>query len=278
VSALRVARLGLARGGITLRRAFTYWPETVQTLLNPVLGSILLLLLRGHSVSGTSISIGSLSLPGFIGTSFAMEGILTMSASISTDRDEGTLLRAKATPDGVTAYVISKIVYRSAGTLLEMVLIMVLGLVAFTGVTVHWVTLVWVTVLGLLATIPIGIAIGSAVPSPRYVPLVTLPMLAFTAISGTFYPITHLAGWLQGIAQVFPVYWLGLGFRAALLPSAFSSIELDGQWRLPLVFLTLALWSAVGLALAPPVLRRMARRESGSRMSARSERAMSRAA
>ena len=74
--------------------------------------------------------------------------------------------------------------------------------------------------LGLLATIPIGITLGSLLPNPRFIPLVLLPFGALTAISGIFYPITHLPGWLQGIGQLFPMYWLGLGMRAALLPLA----------------------------------------------------------
>ena len=62
-----------------------------------------------------------------------------------------------------------------------------------------------------------------------------LPFGALVAISGIFYPITHLPGWLQGIGQLFPMYWLGLGMRAALLPSHLAAVEIDGSWRLPLV-------------------------------------------
>jgi hypothetical protein len=61
------------------------------------------------------------------------------------------------------------------------------------------------------------------------------------------------------------------------LPPAMRALELNGQWRLPEVLLVLVLWSAAGLAAAPPVLRRMARKESGSRVAARRERAMLRA-
>lgn len=277
MKALQAARLGLNRGGIELRQTLTYWPDIVQVLFIPVVGILVLFLMRGHHVPGTTFSLGSLTLPGFIGMSFAMGGMLGVTGLISGDREDGTLLRAKSTPDGMTAYVVGKIVYSSAGTLAGLVLTIILGLVAFPGVTVHWVTLAWVTLLGLVATIPLGIAIGSAIPSPRYIPLVLLPVGGLTAISGIFYPVTHVAGWLQAVAQVFPIYWLGLGFRAALLPPALSSVELNGQWRLPLVLLALAVWSALGLGLAPPVLRRMARRESGSRVAARRERAMLRA-
>jgi len=93
----------------------------------------------------------------------------------------------------------------------------------------------------------------------------------------SFGAITHLAGWLQAIGQVFPMYWLGLGMRAALLPSGLASVETGGSWRLPYMFTALALWAVLGLAAAPPVLRRMARRESGSRVAAWRERAMLRA-
>jgi ABC-2 type transport system permease protein len=269
--------LGLKRGGIELRQTLTYWPDLIQILFVPAATIVVLFLMRGHHVPGTTFSLGSLTLPGVIGMNVVMGGMLGVTGVIAVDREDGTLLRAKATPRGMPGYVIGKIVYIAATTMVGLVATIILGVAAFPGVTVHWPTLVWVTVLGLLATVPVGITVGSVLPNPRYIPLVLLPFGGLTAISGIFYPITHLAGWLQGIAQVFPMYWLGLGFRAALLPPALSSVELNGSWRLPLVALTLVLWSAVGLAAAPPVLRRMARRESGSQVAARRERAMLRA-
>jgi ABC-2 type transport system permease protein len=116
--------------------------------------------------------------------------------------------------------------------------------------------------------------VGSLIPNPRFLFVFMLPFGALTAISGIFYPITHLTGWLQAIGQVFPMYWLGLGMRAALLPPGLASVEIDGSWRLPLVFLVLSLWASLGLVTAPPVLRRMARHQSGSRVAAARERAV----
>ena len=280
MNGLRVARLGLARGGIELRQTFTYWPDLFQYLFFPVVQIAVLFLLRGHNVPGTSFSLGSLTLPSVIGMGFAFGGMIGVTALLSVDREDGTLLRAKATPSGMSAYVVGKITLASATTLSGLVLTLVLGLVAFPGVRLTaggLGTLIWVAALGLLATIPLGITLGSLIPNPRFFPLVMLPFGGLVALSGIFYPITHLAGWLQAIGQVFPMYWLGLGMRAALLPSHLASVELDGSWRLPQVFLALALWSVLGLAAAPWVLRRMARRESGSRVAARRERAMLRA-
>jgi ABC-2 type transport system permease protein len=277
VNGLPVARIGLARGGIELRQAVTYGPDLFQNTFLPLAQILVLFLMRGHHVPGTSFSLGSLTLPSVIGMGFAFGGVLGVVGLLSVDREDGTLLRAKATPDGMTAYVIGKITLVSATTLLGLLITLVLGLVAFPGVRLTvpgLATLAWVAVLGLLATIPLGITLGSLIPNPRFIPVVLLPFGALTAISGIFYPITHLPGWLQGIGQLFPMYWLGLGMRAALLPPRLAAVEIDGSWRLPLVFLALALWSVAGLAAAPPVLRRMARRESGSRVAARRERAM----
>jgi ABC-2 type transport system permease protein len=272
--------LGVRRGGIELRQILTYWPDLFQTLFFPAISILVLFLMRGHHVPGTAFSLGSLTLPSVIGMGFAMGGMLGVTGLIAVDREDGTLLRAKATPGGMTAYVISKIVYVSATQVAGLILTLVLGLIAFPGVRVSaagLATLVWVSVLGLLATIPIGVTLGSMLPNPRFIPLVFFPLGAITAISGIFYPITHLAGWLQAVGQVFAVYWLGLGMRAALLPGFMKTVELNGSWRLPYVLLALALWSALGLAAAPPLLRRMARRESGSKVAARRERAMLRA-
>jgi ABC-2 type transport system permease protein len=274
---LDAVRLGLARGRIEIWQTLTYWPDLLQALFFSGLSVVVLFLMRGHHVPGTTFSLGSLTLPSIIGMNIAVGGVSGVAALLVVDREDGTLLRAKATPSGMTAYVISKIALTAATVAIGLVLTMVLGLLAFPGLdvtAVGWLTLVWVALLGLLATIPLGVLLGSLIPDPRFVAVIVLPFAALAAISGIFYPITHLPGWLQAVGQVFPIYWLGLGMRAALLPGALRSVELDGSWRLGYVLLALAGWAALGLLAAPPVLRRMARRESGSKVMARRERAM----
>jgi ABC-2 type transport system permease protein len=161
------------------------------------------------------------------------------------------------------------------------VIILVPGLflipqLARTGLT-GWLTFVWVLVLGLLATLPWGAIIGSlAKSSASVLGLSLLPIMGVTAISGIFYPIYALPGWVQGVAQGFPVYWLGLGVRSAFLPGSAAAVEIGRSWRHLETVALLGAWAVIGLVLAPIVLRRMARRESGSDMQARRERALQR--
>lgn len=110
--------------------------------------------------------------------------------------------------------------------------------------------------------------------SARSQGLIQLPVLGTIAISGIFYPVTALPEWLQWIAQVFPVYWLGLGMRSALLPSDAVAVEIGELWRHLETVGVLGAWAVFGLLVAPVVLRRMARRESGSSVAARRERAL----
>jgi len=81
---------------------------------------------------------------------------------------------------------------------------------------------------------------------------------------------------VQWVAQLFPVYWLGLGMRSAMLPDSAVVVELGNSWRHLETLGVLGVWAIIGLLLAPVVLRRMARRESGSRVAERREKVMQR--
>ena len=102
---------------------------------------------------------------------------------------------------------------------------------------------------------------------PLLCTLITLP-------SGIFFPITILPTWLQWVAQAFPFYWVGLGARSALLPAERVAFEIGQSWRTLEMFAVLGAWAVLGFLLAPILLRRMARRQSGSAMARVRERYM----
>lgn len=130
-------------------------------------------------------------------------------------------------------------------------MILVPGLFLFEGLAsgdvTEWVTLLWVFVLGLLAVVPLGVVIGSVVKSPRAIGglgLLVIGGLSF--VSGIIFPLQSLWGWVQAVGQ---------------------ALETVG---------VLGAWAVAGLVLAPMLLRRMARRESGSSVEARRQEFMQR--
>lgn len=274
-------RLGLARGWREFRQILVSPADLAWYGLFAVAFLVVLFFQRNSAVKGTHVSLAFAVLPSILGMMVALGGLQGAASSLAAEREDGTLLRAKAVPNGMVGYLTGRIVSVSLATLLTVVIILVPGLflipqLARTGLN-GWLTFAWVLVLGLLATLPWGAIIGSlAKSSASVLGLSLLPLMGVTAISGIFYPIYALPGWVQGLAQGFPVYWLGLGVRSAFLPGSAAAVEIGRSWRHLETVAVLGVWAVVGLVVAPIVLRRMARRESGSDMQARRERAMQR--
>ncbi|MFC4150432.1 ABC transporter permease [Micromonospora mangrovi] len=275
-------RTGVRRGVIELRNTFTNGQDLWNYFFPTFVLLVAMFFMRGATVPGTQFSLGARTLPSALGMGLAFGGMLVLAQQLVVEREDGTLLRAKATPNGMLGYLVGKITLMSAVALVSMLVQLVPALFFLDGLRVTspaaWFTLAWVAVLGLVATLPMGAVVGSLIENPRNLGLVMLPTMGLVALSGIFYPINSYPGWLQAVAQVFPIYWLGLGMRSALLPDGMAAVELGGSWRHLETLGVLGLWAVLGLVLAPIVLRRMARRESGSRVAARRERAMQRVA
>lgn len=276
------ARAGLRRGWIELRHTFTTPNDLVTLVVWTAILLTVMLWVRTTTVPGTHFSLGTAMLASMIGMTVGFNGLATLGGILTVEREDGTLLRAKATPNGMTGYLIGKVVTVSGTILIGVVVTLVTGIFLFRGLAVGsaatWLTLVPVLLLGLLATLPIGAVLGSLCPSARSAGLLTLAVGGLAAISGIFYPITHLPQWLQWIGQLFPMYWLGLGTRSALLPASMASVEIGHSWRHLATFGVLSAWAVAGFLVAPLLLRWVARRESGSSVAARREKVLRQAA
>ena len=266
-------RLGLKRG-LIIYRQITFSREGLFNVLFwygiPVL---LFVWLRDESLPGTDLSLGAALMPGMCTVLIAISAI-NPAFYLSTEREDGTLLRARAVPHGLVGYITGVLTYSSIDAILGLAIVVVSGLALLPGLAVTgvigWATFVVIVVLGLLAVLPLGIVIGSMVRNPRVVAGVTLLAIgAIIAISGVFTPLQELPAWLQLVAQALPVYWLGLGMRSVFLPEAAVVLEIGESWRRLEMVAVLATYAVIGALVAQVVLRRMARRESGSAVEAR---------
>lgn len=230
---IAAVRAGWARGLIELRHSFTNGGDLLSHLLWPTLMLVVMYFLRDAEFGSSGFPLGTLALPSILGMNAAL-GMVSMSQQLTADRENGTLLRAKATPNGMPGYFVGKVVTVAGGLLADLAIFLVPAALLIGGLTIgphSWPTLAWVLALGIAATLPIGAILGSALSSTRAQGLVQLPILGMIAISGVFYPITSLPEWLQWVAQAFPIYWLALGMRSALLPDAAAGVEMGQSWR-----------------------------------------------
>lgn len=268
-------RTGAARG----------WTEFKQSVRSPqdqgfylfMAGAILVFLLfnRNNEVEleGVTIMYPTLTLPGILGALIAFSLIVGIGYAVAMEREDGTLLRAKAVPYGMVGHFTGHVVSANLGTGPSLAVILIPSYFIFDGLIPQggsgWLTLAWVIALGSLATLPFGFIIGSLVPGVQKVGTWGMfPVMALFGISGIFFPMQALWSWVQVVAQVFPIYWMGLGMRSAFLPDMFAVGEIGGSWRPGMTVAILSAWAIAGMIITPPVLRRMARRQSGSAVEA----------
>jgi ABC-2 type transport system permease protein len=271
-------RAGLSRGLIETRQNLTETAYVIGHALPPVAYVAVLLFMRGKTVPGTDFAFSAMVLPSLLGMTIVYGGLSAPAPSITADREDGTLLRAKATPNGMLGYLIGKIVMFALTTLLSIIAIVVPGIVIVDDLILDaraWLLLGLLFVVGMVSTVPIGVALGSLMKSSLQAVLVPLGCTVLMIPSGIFFPITILPAWLQWVAQAFPFYWVGLGARSTMLPPEMVTVEIGQSWRTVEMFAVLGAWAALGLLLAPVLLRRMARRQSGSALAKVRERYMS---
>ncbi|MBX9421989.1 ABC transporter permease [Streptomyces lateritius] len=266
-------RAGLRRGGIELRHLLRNGKEMTGHLTN-VIVALLVAAYISDDVPGTRTPMTHLVLAGFAAYLLFQVGLINLPQILVTEREEGALLRLRATPGGIPAYLIAKCLLMVALATGTLALLLIAGALLVDGPLPHgpgdWLTLLWVTTLGLLAVIPLGAAIGAVLPNPREaLALIMLPTMGLLLTSGTVFPLTALPAPVRHVAAVFPLKWMAQGMRSALLPDSARTAEAAGSWELPMVALVLTAWAVIGFLLAVPLLRRAARRESGSRLTAR---------
>ncbi|MEU4443601.1 ABC transporter permease [Actinosynnema sp. NPDC050801] len=268
-------RAGVRRARIEFGQTMTNPGELIGWLWLPVVALVVMYAFGDGAAPGLDFPLGAQAVPGILAMNVVFTGLMGLALALTMDREDGTLLRAKATPNGVLAYVVGRVLGKAAMTIAVLAVVLVPALLLFDGLAAGrvstWLTVTWVLVLGLLATLPIGAIIGAVFGNAQNLGFVTLLLMGLVVVSGVFYPITAMPGWLQWVGQAFPLYWLGLGLRSALLPDAVAVAEIGGSWRHLETVVALGAWAVVGFAVAPLVLRRMARRESGSSVAARRE-------
>ncbi|WP_129782943.1 ABC transporter permease [Promicromonospora panici] len=270
-------RAGLSRGWLETKYSIQEPADLIWTLAFPVIYLVVLLFMQGSTVPGTDFALGASVLPGLVGMSIGFGGLTGPASTIAVDREDGTLLRAKATPNGMIGYLVGKILMFALTTLVSLVALIIPAFSVAGDLRLDartWVLLILVFLVGMVATVPISVALGSLIKRASQTGLLFLGSMLLIVPSGIFYPITALPEWLQWVGQAFPYYWLGLGARSAMLPESMATAEIGESWRTLEMFAVLGVWAVVGMVLAPIVLRRMARRESGSTVAAARERYM----
>ena len=280
----RTARRAVLRGGLrqvrlelaTQFRGFYGW----SWLFFPAVGLVVMFLLRNTDLRDSALTLAQFGVPGLIALHLVAGGMMGIAGQIITDSEDGTLLRAKAVPHGMASHLVGMVVLFTVLTVIPTALMLVGAAILIPGVitldAARALTLVWVSVLGMSAVLPLGALLGAWLKGPMALMWSSLAIYGSFSISGIFFPLSGLPGWLQVVGQILPTYWVGLGMRSALLPDAAVAVEVGESWRPLLTLTALLVWTLIGAVLVPAALRRVSRRQTTSVVTAARERVMSR--
>ena len=251
-----VVQLGLVRGVAELKQ-FSRNKEAVifslgfPALMLILLGSIFNSNENQFGASSSQVFAASMIAYGIVSTAF-----ITMGVGISLDREDGTLKRLRGTPLTAPSYFIGKLIMVAVCVVAEVVIMLAVGMLVFDmtlpSEASRWVTFAWLLVLSLIACTLCGIAASSIAKSGRSAGVVlNVPSVALQFLSGIFvHPITALPAWMLGLSSIFPVKWMGQGFRSVFLPDTMTATEAAGSWEHGTTALVLAAWCVIGLVLA----------------------------
>lgn len=265
-SLTRTGRLGLARGAVEIRTFFRERDTVLFTFALPIVLLVLLGSIFSTEYAGTGVTASQHITASMIAAGIASATFVTLAVGIAEDQANGTLKRLRGMPAPPAAYVLGKLLLVLVVSVTEAVLMVTTGVLLFDlalpADAGSWLTLAWVFLLGATACSLLGIVLSGLARSVRGASAaanLTYLVLVFT--SGIFVtPITVLPAPLTTLSSLFPLKWMGQGFRAAFLPDTMATQELAGSWELGRVALVLGLWCIVGLLLSLAVVRRGLRR------------------
>ncbi|WP_426506403.1 ABC transporter permease [Dactylosporangium sp. McL0621] len=249
-------RVGTARGLVEILQLVRTREALIFTFAFPALLSILLGSIFDEPVTpGGTTTHSQVFAAGMIAYGILSTAFISVGVGISVDRADGSLLRLRGTPATAGAYFLGKILLVLFAALLEVALLLAVAVLLFDlplpADPGRWLTFAWLLLLSVIACTLLGIAASSLARSARSAPAVlNLPVLVLQFTSGIFVHIAALPSAMVNISALFPVKWMGQGFRSVFLPDALAAQEVAGAWEHGRTALVLGAWCVIGLALS----------------------------
>lgn len=172
---------------------------------------------------------------------FAMVGT---AASVARYRELRILKRIVVTPLPSSRFIVGQVGARLVLAAVQTAIIMIIGVLVGGSLGSSWPLLFLISTLGNLIFLSLGFAIagmaGSVDAANNMAGLATTPLMF---LSGSFFPIESMPGWLQPVADLLPLTPLIDSMRAIALQGA-------GITDVGSELLLISAWILGGLALA----------------------------
>lgn len=228
-----------------------FWRVPVAAFFTVAFPLMFLVLFNLLNRGGTVTEVGGIPFPQFFTPGIAVFAMVTagytnLAITTAIDRDDGILKRVLGTPLPPPVYIAGRVLAAVGTGLVSVVLMVAIGMTAF-GVELLWSripTAVVVLVVGAAAFSALGLAVAGAAPNGQAAPAIAnATLLPLALVSGIFFPMDVIPGWMQQVVAVLPLR----PFVAAFVDQWNPAIAPGFPW---LEVGLLVAWGAVGTWVA----------------------------
>jgi ABC-2 type transport system permease protein len=183
-----------------------------------------------QSLQTEAISNAAYFVPSILAMALMQLGVFA-SIPLVSQREKQILKRLAATPLSRVTFVSSNVAMRLLIAAIQTVLIVSIGAMLF-GVTIVGSVLVVIgfITLGALTFLAVGYIIASWARTEESANAMTsVVQFPLMFLSGIFFPISFMPGWLQPVASVLPLTYLADALRQTMVGgAAYASLAVDG--------------------------------------------------
>jgi len=204
-----------------------------------------------NKIGTTNVSFSQYIVAGLLASGILYSSFQQFAIAIPEERVTGSLKRLAGSPMPTSIYFVGK--FAVAMFIYTFQAIFLLGIghfayhVALPVSASLWVTFIWVSLLGLVASSLLGIAFSSIPKNGNSAGALTTPIvLFFQFTSGVYFIYTNLPKWMQDVAALFPLKWMAQAMRGVFLPREFASAEVARSYEFPKAALVMAAWALIG--------------------------------
>ena len=146
--------------------------------------------------------------PGVLCWAIANGSLFGVAYSLVGWRQSQLLRLIRMTPTSVPTLLGSRFAVSVGSGLAQAAFFLVIAVLPFLGLTLAWqgVATLLPLLTGITAFFALGVLVGTYAPSPDAVAAIgNIIIMPMAFLSGTFYPVAGLPGWLQTVSQAFPM-------------------------------------------------------------------------
>jgi ABC-2 type transport system permease protein len=209
-------QVGQAQTVLSILNQFIDTATIASAHTKPIFG------IQQQSVNANNLRYIDFLLPGLIALSIMQMSVFSVAFVFTQYKEKGVLKRLLATPMKPIHFVLANGFTRLVVSVIQASIFIVLGLVLFK---VHVVGAYWLlflcVVLGAMMFLGLGFTISGFAKTVDAVPMIAnLVVFPMMFLGGTFFAISNMPQWLQGIAKFLPLTYFSTALRDVMTKGA----------------------------------------------------------